>query len=171
VPRAQVLLRHRVLDSLGEASVLVHTLRSAIYRVRRSRTAPQSETSALVHETPELAKAWEEAITGTLRLISYFAKELHEEEIDLTVIVIPAPNSLSLRNSWGNPRKAEFMQRLTDIAKGGAFSLLQIDFRKYDPYAIYSFDGKTLGHLTTIGHRLVAEQVHRSLQDRQVVSD
>lgn len=120
------------------------------------------------------SSSWKAVISGTIRLIEKWRKEARRDSVNFSIAVIPearffvTPGGDLLggeKNSVRDHQRDIFLSKLLKFTREKDVPLLFLDFRKYDPYDIYSFDGKIMGHFNHFRHKIAFEHVFGWLSD------
>lgn len=107
-----------------------------------------------------LEKEWHKSIDQTLGLMARWHHELRRDNLGFSVLVIP-DGAHAQGKGYGNEYKDLFMKRLRQYCREENIPFLPLEFEGQDPFSVYSFDGKTLGHFNRLGHRLAAEKIYQ----------
>lgn len=155
-------LLKRMAKKTREYSVLANTLYQSAYLLRRKRLKSQTdgEESAaadtingerVVKEKDKAA--WRAAEDGTLALIKNWNAELVQRNISMDTVIIDRPQKVY------NTFELDFMEKLRTLCAQQNIGYVRPEL-KPDPYQVYSFDGKTLGHLNYQGHEVFASELY-----------
>lgn len=168
-PLSQKTPSPSMVDRLSEHSALVHMLRRRIFllkrQMRQQAEAVPSPDSASAVIPLALDTAWAETETATLHLLERWSEELAARGTAFSVVILPSP--FFYRDGQykaGHAHKLRFLQRLDTLATRHPLSVYDVSFDADAPEAIFSFDGKTLGHFNYDGHRRAAQQLADSLK-------
>ena len=168
--------RKRVLDALSERSVLVGVVRQRLHLLLKEQSArPNVENqlqlegrathSEILDATVDShEEVWIDVLNGTLSLIRRWNRELRGAGIHMSILLLPTS-----RKDDVNKHERALINKLVDLANEDQIPLHTIDFEGNNPYAYYSFDGKTLGHFNFRGHRIAAEQVFEWLIEHDAI--
>jgi hypothetical protein len=111
------------------------------------------------------AEAWRDSVVGTLELIRRWNREARAEGRGFSVVILPTSGG----ERTLTVHEMDFLERLRMLARAEGLALQELDFSRFDPYELFSFDGKALGHFNFEGHRQAAIQLHAWLVERQSI--
>lgn len=177
VNRVTYPLPQRVLRRLSDYSVFAHTVYERAYLLKRQLAIARWRASAAVESVsaPDRAvhagppgdpAAWDSTVSGTLALLQRWRRELLDDRIDFSVVVIHSGQYYA-SGGYDKPHKTTFVNRLRMLGQSGDLNVLELDFSDVSPYQAYSFDGQHLGHFGYVGHQLAARQLSAWLSQSQ----
>lgn len=147
---------------LRDHSALVSTVQRALalLSIRLRGGEFDIDSTATSH-----AQAWRDSVEGTLELIRRWNREALAQGRAFSVAIVPTGEGVE----GLTVHEIAFLERLRALAQAEGPPLLELDFSRFDPYDIFSFDGETLGHFNWRGHREVALQLHEWLVSQQSI--
>jgi len=155
----------RMVNYVRDHSVLANTLYEAAYQVKKGReqradTTEKAMEKAVVGGVPENnSAAWEATEQGTIALIRRWKSELAGKNVPFDIVVIDRPGK-----SY-NKFELEFMDRLQATCAQDQIDCIRLKLDD-DPYKLYSFDGKRLGHFNDRGHEIAANELYDYFESR-----
>jgi len=155
----------KVVTYVRDYSALANTLYEAAYQMKKGREQ-RSDTSANAVEKAVVGKAsennagaWEASERGTIALIRKWKSELEGKNIPFDIVVIDRPGRVY------NKFELEFMDTLKTTCAQDQIDCIRLKLAE-DPYKLYSFDGKRLGHFNERGHETAANELYEYFESR-----
>ncbi len=157
VRRRDGTLRQKILRWADRHSALSYTVHLALYDLKtRFRRRALNTAGASGQADESLTAEWNEAVDGTLALLSRWHAELRGRGIGFSVVVLPASGRAS---DTGGDHKARFLRRLERLGASDGFDVLVLDYGPRHPSEIFTYDGHQYGHYLPAGHRWVGDAV------------
>lgn len=137
-------------------SALAHGLYQAAFRWKRTRLHREVRAAAVGDADPE--PRYQRSLKATLASLKAWRHDAEGEGVRFRVVLLPdAPHYVS--GKTGRRYAARLREELLSWSADGGPPLLEIDLSEFAAEEIFSFDGKTLGHLNRRGHQETARRI------------
>lgn len=147
-----------LVGHIRDHSALANTVYEMLHLAQRSERSRERAKDERVKVDYRIAKengagAWQVATKGTLALIKNWNLELAGKSITMDVMVIDRPSGIY------NDFESDFLEQLRAMCAQQHIGFLRLGLTT-NPYEVYSFDGKVLGHFNYKGHELAAAELY-----------
>jgi hypothetical protein len=150
----------RMVTLVRDYSALFNTLYEAAYQMKKNRErkaqTPQGTKAGDSVVGPEVpagnGRAWKATEQGTIALIRKWKSELASQELPFDIVIIDRPGRVY------NQFESEFVDKLFATCAQDQIDCFRLKLDG-NPYELYSFDGRRLGHFNLRGHELAANEL------------